>query len=57
MTSNEKYPAFDAADYIADADDAVLLLEAALEDSATEPDVLIEELAKDEATRPPTPYC
>ncbi|GAB3617107.1 hypothetical protein GCM10027416_16640 [Okibacterium endophyticum] len=40
MTTDAKYQAFDAADYIADVDDAALLLETALEDSADDPGAL-----------------
>lgn len=40
MTTEEKYQAFDAADYVTSADDAALLLQAAMEDSATDPTAL-----------------
>lgn len=40
MTIEEKYQPFDAADYVTSADDAALLLEAALEDSAEDPSAL-----------------
>lgn len=40
MTAEETYEPFDPADYIHDTDDAVVLLEAALEDSADDPGAL-----------------
>ncbi len=40
MTVDNKYQSFDASDYIHDVDDAVVLLEAALEDSAEDPGAL-----------------
>ena len=40
MTTEKKYQAFDAADYVTSADDAALLLQAAIEDSATDPSAL-----------------
>lgn len=40
MTTEEKYQAFDAADYVTSAEDAALLLQAAMEDSATDPSAL-----------------
>lgn len=40
MMASEKYQPFDAADYVTDADDAAVLLETALEDSATDPSAL-----------------
>lgn len=40
MTADEKYLPFDASDYITGADDAVILLETALEDSVTDPSAL-----------------
>jgi DNA-binding phage protein len=35
--SNDTYEMFDAADYVASADDAALMLQTALEDSAADP--------------------
>ena len=40
MTDDVKYPIFDAADHIATADDAAILLETALEDAADDPGAL-----------------
>lgn len=40
MTDAVKYPIFDAADHIATADDAAILLETALEDAADDPGAL-----------------
>lgn len=40
MTIDEKYPSFDAANYIAGTDDAVALLQIAIEDSADDPGAL-----------------
>jgi probable addiction module antidote protein len=40
MTTNEKYPSFDAANYVADTEDAVSLLQVALEDSVDDPGAL-----------------
>lgn len=40
MTTSEKYPVFDAADYVASVDDAAVLLQAAVEDSASDPSAL-----------------
>jgi probable addiction module antidote protein len=40
MTIDSEFPVFDAADYIADSDDAATLLTTALEDSADDPGAL-----------------
>jgi probable addiction module antidote protein len=40
MTIDEKYPNFDTANYVTDTDDAVVLLQTALEDSADDPGAL-----------------
>ena len=40
MTDDVKYPIFDAADHIATAEDAAMLLETALEDAADDPGAL-----------------
>lgn len=40
MATEEKYLAFDAADYVTSVDDAAVMLETALEESATDPSAL-----------------
>ncbi|MDN6555108.1 MAG: putative addiction module antidote protein [Acidipropionibacterium acidipropionici] len=40
LTIDEKYPRFDAADYVTNTDDVATMLATALEDSATDPSAL-----------------